>query len=763
MPSPVILRRLAVLVFVALVSASGRAGAGHEIPFYPSFYPQEIKLEVMEPAAAARLLQKKSLHGYLGADPFAGGVAPPHVAYAESLKSYVVLTLGRSSGAPADAGVRCAAAARALKTLSTTKGAFIFHPYPVTPYHDDYLQHFDLVESVRKKLAAQSEAGGPPLRIRAKGRLAEALLTAPGRVRAKDWDATLEEIDVRDLLAAHETRLNGWLGPPWLKQGWFQAYLLHAGTLADEGARRTVEETLAHRTLGPPDPSKQANLERRLVTDLRRGCERVAVGYTLKREALNVEYSEGVENIAYDAQAGLGSAIFLRDVKLKDFPWNGWLRLGSGARPTSAWNPIAGFGDATGRLMWLAVGDPALFPAPNHGGWVPNRVRPAPSADGSVEIPPDALVPDTAAGALRPVGRGATAPAKVAYQVLASAFHDGTKMSPADIVYPFAFAYRWSVRDGQGGTRYDPVVDRATATLRESLAAVKIVRIDSQIKDYGEVQLIYEVPQVDVYLKRAIDPRYLAVVAPPWSAIPWELTVLMEEAVTRGLAAFSEAEAKRRGLPWLDLVRDRKLKDALASLADSFERRAYVPDALRGLVTVAEARQRWAALRRFHRQHGHFLVTNGPYRLEKWSPDSVVLGVFRDLSYPLPVGIYDQYALPLKAYVVKAEQRGDRLEIQSDVETLSKFERSYKIEREPFRPPPAGEQKRHALVAHYAVLSGGDQVVSAGTSGELQGDRLVVDLRGQLPPGAYRILVTLALNGNLVNPEVKVLPYRVAD
>src|SRR2546422_3842818 len=146
-----IVRLLAVLVFVAVAWTSGGAWAGHEIPFYPSFYAHEIKIEVMEPAAAARLLQKKSLHAYVGADPFAGGVVPSHVAYAESLKSYVVLTFGRSSGTLADAGARCAAAARALKTLSTAKGAFTFHPYPVTPYHDDYLQHFDLVESARSE------------------------------------------------------------------------------------------------------------------------------------------------------------------------------------------------------------------------------------------------------------------------------------------------------------------------------------------------------------------------------------------------------------------------------------------------------------------------------------------------------------------------------------------------------------------------------------------------------------------------------------
>ena len=197
----------------------------------------------------------------------------------------------------------------------------------------------------------------------------------------------------------------------------------------------------------------------------------------------------------------------------------------------------------------------------------------------------------------------------------------------------------------------------------------------------------------------------LTAVAPPWSAIPWELTALMEEAVTRRLAAFSEAEARRQGVPWLDLVRNRKLTAALAALAETFERQAYIPDSLRGLITVAEARQRWAALRRFHRQHGHFLVTNGPYRLEQWSPDSVVLAVFRDLSYPLAVGAYDAYALPVRAFVVATERRGDRLEVRADVETVVKFQRSYKIERAPFRGNGFAPSESSDVVAEFKIDS----------------------------------------------------------
>src|SRR3989441_12576634 len=59
-------------------------GAGHEIPFYPSFYPQEITLTVVAPAAAPRLLGKNALHAYVG--PL-DSATPAHTAWIESLRS----------------------------------------------------------------------------------------------------------------------------------------------------------------------------------------------------------------------------------------------------------------------------------------------------------------------------------------------------------------------------------------------------------------------------------------------------------------------------------------------------------------------------------------------------------------------------------------------------------------------------------------------------------------------------------------------------
>jgi hypothetical protein len=736
-------------LLLLLAALASRADAGHEIPYYPSFYPQEITLTVAEPGAAPRLFAKHAIHAYIG--PLAAPNSAAELAWVESLRAFVVLTFNPSSRAFADPRERCAAAARLAPALATAKSEYVVYPYPVTPWHDDYAHHADLVEAAKARPAT---AGATP-RLRVSRSVSGLAHGSAWRPADGEWDATLEEVPLDQLLRQEATRLDGWTGPPWLKQGWFHAHALSARAVTDPGARSAVEEAFARRVRGDyASATERLNLERRLVSLVTRGCERVSLGYALRREAVSDSYSEGVENVGFDTQAGLASGVFFRTVKLKDFPWNGWLRVATGSRPAAAWNPVAGFTDEAGGVMWSVLGDAAVLPEPYGVGWLPNRAR-AVDVSGPVEVPRDALVFEPTTGVPRAATPGTVAQQRVTYRVALSKFHDQTKMTVADIVYPYVFARRWSEKD-RG-------VDRATALLREWLAAVRPVKLDTEVRDFGDLQVILDTPVVEVYLRHAADSAAAPAIAPPWSAVPWQLLVLMEEAVTRGLAAFSEDEARRRGVAWLDLARDRKLVDALGPIAESFERRAYVPDALRGLVTVEQAQQRWAALRRFRRQNGHWLVTSGPYRLQKWSVDATVLAVFRDLSYPNVVGSFDRYALPRRAWIGAIDRRGDRLELQVDAQTLTKFARSYKIVREPMRLAPTGEKAHDTVVARWTAVGAGNEVVATGRAQEVEGDRLVVDLRGKLPPGAYRILLALALNGHSMNPEVKVISYRVAE
>lgn len=745
-----------VLVLLAWIVVAVPARAGHEFPFYPSFYPQEIQIVAVEPPSAAEQLQKGSLHAYVGGDPF-GERIPPNVGHVEFLGSYVVVTV--NTGRFADKEARCAAARRAMERIAA--GSYTFHPYPVTPYHADFLQHFDLAEAAKKEYPSRA-AGGASLRIRAKGDLAKKLVRSETQTDDTAWDATVEAIDAHDLMSSRGVSLNGWLGPPWIKEGWFHAYLLLGGTVTDREAKQLIDAAVRRLSGSYDSPVERLNLERRLVSLLRSGCQRVVAGYTVKREHFNAEYSGGVENIGHDALAGFNSAVFIRTVKLKDFPWNGWLTLGVPTVASAAWNPIGGFTDGAGRLMWFALGDPALFPSPFSGSWVSNRVTASlvdpGSPPGGVTVPEDALIPDPGTGLFRKVGPGARAAAQVHYRVLTSAFHDGTRMSPGDAIYPFAFAFRWGSKAGE--REYDPVVDASTALLRGRLAGLKLLRVERDVLAFGDMKLTYEVPVFDVYVNyRLPDPLQVAALAPPWSSLPWHVIALMEEAVTRGVAAFSQQDAKRRSIAWMDLARDQKLKEALASLVEELGQRSYVPEALKGFVSGGEARERWNALKRFYAESQHFLVTNGPYRLHQWSESSVVLRVFRDLSFPRGVGSFDRYAIPLRAYISKTELRGDRLEISAEVEKVERFGREYKIVTEPFSKRASEQDKRSLPVCRYVIVSPDGTVANAGTVPPTGAGTFVIPLKEKRTPGPHTILVALDLDGNHVKQLIKVVPW----
>jgi hypothetical protein len=373
------MRRFAPALWLTMLSlVLTPAEAGHELPVYPSYYPQEIGVEVVDPAQAGARLADASIHAYLGAEPVGHLPGSHTVSAIESLGSYVLLTFDPDFVQRHDRDARCAAAAR-LARLVAARQRFVFHPYPVTPYHADYLEHFDLAEASRQRyLSAAADPGGArplALRVKAEGPLAEQLLGPSEPGAGQPWAATLTELPAVDLVASHAFAVNGWLGPPWMKEGWFQALVLLGGTLSDAGAREAAAALALRIERGDYGTAEERlDLERALVTRLSIGCERIVLGYTVKREYVNTAFSPGIENIAFDSQMGLDSPFFIRTAKLKDFPWNGWLRIGIATAPRAAWNPMAGFTDPAGRLIWSALGDPALLPSPYGSGWVANRL-----------------------------------------------------------------------------------------------------------------------------------------------------------------------------------------------------------------------------------------------------------------------------------------------------------------------------------------------------------------------------------------------------
>jgi hypothetical protein len=391
--------------------------------------------------------------------------------------------------------------------------------------------------------------------------------------------------------------------------------------------------------------------------------------------------------------------------------------------------------------------------------------QPSAAASSGIGIPADAVLPEPGSGHLQAVGPGKLAKVKLTYRVLGSAFHDGSRTGVADLLYAYMFANRWGVRGEGSDVRYDPHVDFASASLRRQLAGLRVAGTDAVSRSFriGDVNFVRELFTVDVYATVVPpDPERDALVAPPWSTLPWHLIVLMEEAVGRGWAAFSQAEAERRGVEWLDLVRSDRIKGRLASMVETFERDGYRPPALQSLVGADEARKRWAALAAFYKARGHFLVANGPYQLKRWPAENILLEAFRDLTYPLGVGSYDAYAIPRRAYVTKIELNKNLIRIFGDIETILKFQRSHRLEREPFQSVSRDVLKRAAPECRYVITDAKGHVVLAGTITLAEDLSFQLDLNGKLAVGRYTMMIQLTVNGNTMNAEIRRIPLLIS-
>ena len=380
-----VLRAFAIVLTVA--AAATLARGGHELPVYPSYYPHEIEIKTVTPEQAGGLLLQGKMQAYVGGAPKFSEQPPDWMRTVESLGAMVSVRINPASSLIHDDATTCTIARVVLRDVSGKGVDFIFHPYPVTPFHGDYLNHVDLAEATKARVVADageiSQQFPRALKVAAAGALARSLVRPDWYTQGSDWDAVIEETDAAGVVASSLVALNGWLGPAWVRTGWFQAQLLLADA-ADESAAAVRARTYLQRLEAGDyaDAVERINLERDLVTGLASDCRKAVAGYTVKREYLNTEFSAGIENVAYDSVAGLHSPMFIRTVKLKDFPWNGWLSLGMDARPSTAWNPIAGFTDPFGRLVWTALADPAVLPAPNDSRWTINRIADVQSSAG---------------------------------------------------------------------------------------------------------------------------------------------------------------------------------------------------------------------------------------------------------------------------------------------------------------------------------------------------------------------------------------------
>ena len=129
--------------------------------------------------------------------------------------------------------------------------------------------------------------------------------------------------------------------------------------------------------------------------------------------------------------------------------------------------------------------------------------QPLEFATTEVAVPADAVIPEPGSGRLLAVPAGTIARQKLTYRMLGSAFHDGSRMSVADLLYSTMFAYRWGA--GGEGQRRDAVIAAATAVMRARLVGMRPLATDSSSKSirFGDFEYTRELFVVEVYTSRS--------------------------------------------------------------------------------------------------------------------------------------------------------------------------------------------------------------------------------------------------------------------
>src|SRR5262245_43770394 len=200
----------ALVVATAVLLTAPMARSGHELPVYPSYYPHEIEIAAMAPERAAELMHAGKLHAYIGGAPAFAGVPGDAVGAIESLGAFIVVRLNPDSQYAKDEASACAAAGAIVREMAAraSSSGFLAHPYPVAPFHGDYLAHADRAEAARRRILG---GDAPPLpgefKVRASG-LARNFVR-PEWLSQGTWDAAIEEVGAAGLVADATVAFNG--------------------------------------------------------------------------------------------------------------------------------------------------------------------------------------------------------------------------------------------------------------------------------------------------------------------------------------------------------------------------------------------------------------------------------------------------------------------------------------------------------------------------------------------------------------------------
>jgi peptide/nickel transport system substrate-binding protein len=293
-----------------------------------------------------------------------------------------------------------------------------------------------------------------------------------------------------------------------------------------------------------------------------------------------------------------------------------------------SWNPVMGFSDAYSRQIWDNLDDPGVFKHPYTGDTIPIRTDftiETAGPEGKLDVPEDAIIWDTELHKWRNIKANTQATSKVTFNLQFSKWHDGTQMDMNDILHSLYFTLEWGTEQQENDKTFDTEFTPRAAQTVQTLIGVRPI-------DKNTVEVY-----VDYW---HFDEAEIADWASLWTSVPWELMSAMEQAVIDGKVSFSRSGAVSKNVNWLSLIVPNDA-EIIRQYLIQFRDTNYVPIALDSFeLSNSYFNSRYEASIKWIDEKNHAVISNGPFYLESYSPESrtITIKAFTDESYPYKAG-----------------------------------------------------------------------------------------------------------------------------
>ena len=364
--------------------------------------------------------------------------------------------------------------------------------------------------------------------------------------------------------------------------------------------------------------------------------------------------NENVSGIVNDFGAGVPT----RFTPINARSDNDEFRVGVKQIYQGAWNPVMGVRDNYSQQIWGIITDPATFKHPYTGETFPVRANWQVETAGpneKLKVPQEAKTWNPSLQKWEEVTPGTLATSKVTFDFEFGNWHNGQQMDMNDILHSLYFTIEWGTQIDENDRTFD-----TEFTPRASQSIQTIIGINPIDEDSVEVYVNYW----------HFDEGEIAEWAALWNSIPWEITSAMEHAVIDGKVSFSRSGAVNKNINWLSLIIPNDANIIKEYLQD-FKDTDHIP------VSLKEEKQslfyyqsRYDTSIQWIEKNNHAVISNGPFYLESFAPESRTITVksFDDESYPFHKGKWSEFEnieFPTidNVDIKNTIQRGEEMEI----------------------------------------------------------------------------------------------------